>query len=220
LNRLLRQIHKYLSLGISIQLLLWTISGIYFSFNNIGDIRGEQYLVDQPPRSFSIVGPQDFPQAQNISYFYRLDELLVSAQTDDGTLIYQQDGSPVDALTEAQVKTLVEQNTTVIPDTISLLTEAEPGAEFRGRALPIYRIEGLSGDEPVNVYVNPDSGKIVAVRSDAWRTWDFLWGLHIMDWTERDDFGNIFIRVFSILVLISSLSGILLYFKMRRRRLG
>ena len=143
MNRLLRQIHKYLSLGISIQLLLWTISGIYFSFNNIGDIRGEQYLVDQPPRSFSIVGPQDFPQAQNISYFYRLDELLVSAQTDDGTLIYQQDGSPVDALTEAQVKTLVEQNTTVIPDTISLLTEAEPVAEFRGRALPIYRIDGL-----------------------------------------------------------------------------
>jgi len=69
----------------------------------------------------------------------------------------------------------------------------------------------------VNVYVDPLSGKIVAVRTDDWRTWDFLWGLHIMDWTERDDFGNIFIRFFSVFALVSALSGILLYFKMRRK---
>ena len=39
-----RKIHKYLSLAISVQLLLWTISGIYFSFNKIEDVRGSQYL--------------------------------------------------------------------------------------------------------------------------------------------------------------------------------
>ena len=32
---LIRKTHKYLSFFISIQLLLWTISGIYFSFNKI-----------------------------------------------------------------------------------------------------------------------------------------------------------------------------------------
>ena len=39
-----RKIHKYLSLAISIQLLLWTVSGIYFSFNKIEDVRGNLYL--------------------------------------------------------------------------------------------------------------------------------------------------------------------------------
>ena len=39
-----RKIHKYLSLAISVQLLLWTVSGIYFSFNKIEDVRGGQYL--------------------------------------------------------------------------------------------------------------------------------------------------------------------------------
>ena len=41
----LRKFHRYISLLIAIQLLLWTISGIYFSFNKIENIRGEQYLV-------------------------------------------------------------------------------------------------------------------------------------------------------------------------------
>ena len=40
---LVRKIHKYLSFFISIQLLLWTISGIYFAFNKIELVRGEQY---------------------------------------------------------------------------------------------------------------------------------------------------------------------------------
>ena len=38
-----RKIHKYLSFFISVQLLLWTVSGIYFAFNKIEQIRGEQY---------------------------------------------------------------------------------------------------------------------------------------------------------------------------------
>ena len=41
----LRNFHRYISLIISVQLLLWTISGIYFSFNKIENVRGEQYLV-------------------------------------------------------------------------------------------------------------------------------------------------------------------------------
>ncbi len=42
----LRNFHRYISLIISVQLLLWTISGIYFSFNKIENVRGEQYLVE------------------------------------------------------------------------------------------------------------------------------------------------------------------------------
>ena len=43
----LRKFHKYISLIVSIQLLLWTISGIYFSFNKIENVRGEQYRIEE-----------------------------------------------------------------------------------------------------------------------------------------------------------------------------
>ena len=37
-------------------------------------------------------------------------------------------------------------------------------------------------------------------------------GIHIMDWDERDNIGNIFLKIFSILALLSALSGIYLFF--------
>ena len=38
-----RNFHRYLSIFVSIQLLLWTVSGIYFAYNKIELVRGEQY---------------------------------------------------------------------------------------------------------------------------------------------------------------------------------
>ena len=70
-----------------------------------------------------------------------------------------------------------------------------------------------ANDKEINAYLNIFSGDIVAIRSAQWRIWDLMWGFHIMDWQERDNIDNILLKIFSVLALISSLSGILLYFK-------
>ena len=168
-----RKIHKYLSLAISIQLLLWTVSGIYFSFNKIEDVRGSQYLKPK--------------------------EVI---ETTKGIKIEAQ-----------QALTLVVEKTYLTPKAVIEITEEESGAEYRGRSLPLYKIETISEDsKEINVYVDPFSKEIVAVRSNQWRIWDFMWGIHIMDWDERDNIGNIFLKIFSILALLSALSGIYLFF--------
>ena len=168
-----RKIHKYLSLAISIQLLLWTVSGIYFSFNKIEDVRGSQYLK-----------PKEVIETTN--------GIKIEAQ---------------------QALTLVVEKTHLTPKAVIEITEEESGAEYRGRSLPLYKIETISEDsKKINVYVNPFSKEIVAVRSNQWRIWDFMWGIHIMDWDERDNIGNIFLKIFSILALLSALSGIYLFF--------
>ena len=168
-----RKIHKYLSLAISIQLLLWTVSGIYFSFNKIEDVRGSQYLKPK--------------------------EVI---ETTKGIKIEAQ-----------QALTLVVEKTYLTPKAVIEITEEESGAEYRGRSLPLYKIETISAkDEEISVYVDPFSKEIVAVRSNQWRIWDFMWGIHIMDWDERDNIGNIFLKIFSILALLSALSGIYLFF--------
>jgi len=173
-----RKVHKYLSLAISVQLLLWTVSGIYFSFNKIEDVRGNQYL-----KPVEII---EAPKGNKISHEQALE--IVSDQTYLEPLI----------LTE--------------------ISQEAPGSEYRGRDLPLYKIE--SSDENsknINVYVDPYSAKIVAIRSNQWRIWDFMWGIHIMDWNERDNIGNIFLKVFSILALLSALSGIYLFFSVNKR---
>ena len=58
------------------------------------------------------------------------------------------------------------------------------------------------------------SGDIVAIRSNQWRIWDLMWGFHIMDWVERDNIDNLLLKIFSILALVSSITGVLLFFKL------
>ena len=117
-----------------------------------------------------------------------------------------------------QALSLVENKTFLKPSSVTEITENKPGSEYRGRSLPLYKIEALNdAKEEINVYVDPYTEEIVAIRSNQWRIWDFMWGVHIMDWNERDDIGNIFLKIFSILALISALSGVYLFFGTNKR---
>ena len=168
-----RKIHKYLSLAISIQLLLWTVSGIYFSFNKIEDVRGNLYL--KPEEQV------ETPKVNKISHERALQ--------------------------------IVADKTYLKPLSLIEITEDKPGSEYRGRDLPLYKIESSNkNSKNINIYIDPYSAKIVAIRSNQWRIWDFMWGLHIMDWNERDDMSNVFLKIFSILALLSAISGIYLFF--------
>ena len=163
------------------QLLLWTISGIYFSFNKIEDVRGSQYLKE-----------------------------IKVVETFKGNKIELE-----------QALLIVTDKTFLKPISIIEITDDKAGSEYRGRSLPLYKVETIDEDnKKINVYLDPYSEKIVAIRSNQWRVWDFMWGIHIMDWNERDNIGNIFLKIFSILALLSAISGIYLFFATNNRSKG
>ena len=91
-------------------------------------------------------------------------------------------------------------------------------AQATGREFRRISLGGLREESEISVYLNAYSGEIVAIRSLSWRLWDLMWGLHIMDWQERDNINNILLKLFSILALISSITGLLLFFKMDIKR--
>jgi len=211
---LVRNIHKYLSFLISIQLLLWTVSGIYFAFNKIENVRGEQYReepnfnVDFSKLNFEIDG------AQNIRVTDRMDQEILVVDGIYGREYLDFDGKDVEQLNAEEAKTLSAKHTSLIPESVELVTENIVGSEFRGRALPIYRVKSVNDvGESINVYLNVYTGEVEAVRSVQWRIWDLMWGFHIMDWETRDDIDNLLLKIFSILALISSITGVLLFFK-------
>ena len=110
----------------------------------------------------------------------------------------------------------MKSKTTLSPIDAFKINKSSARSEFRGRELPIYKVKTNSTDNS-NVYVDVMSGKIVAIRSDSWRVWDFLWGAHIIDYRERDNINNILLKIFSVLALLSSLSGIALFFNTFKR---
>ena len=63
----IRKIHRYLSIFIAIQLLLWTVSGIYFAFNKIEMVRGEQYRLplETEYRIFKRLGQEIIEKNEN-----------------------------------------------------------------------------------------------------------------------------------------------------------
>ncbi|MDC0030177.1 PepSY domain-containing protein [Pseudomonadota bacterium] len=173
----LRKFHKYISLLIAIQLLLWTISGIYFSFNKIENVRGEQYLIAEV--TASIV---DKPKIEKLDF-------------------------------ESAMQ-IIKERTILQPQTIEIINDPQRGSEYRGRDLPLYKAISLSNEgKEINVYQDPFSGEIVAIRSAQWRIWDLMWGLHIMDWVDRDDIDNLLLKIFSFIALFTSISGVILFFK-------
>ena len=208
---MIRSFHKYLSLIISVQLLLWTISGIYFAFNKIELVRGEQYIIEDNPSALDIESLNISSNTKGIEVFKRLNQWIVKVEMNAGFKYQDLLGNEVYELSPNQAIEVVKLKTTLSPIDVMKINESSARSEFRGRSLPIYKIKTNSSDDS-NVYVDVMSGKIVAIRSDSWRVWDFLWGAHIIDYRERDNINNILLKIFSILALLSSLSGIALFF--------
>ena len=193
-----RKIHRYLSIFIAIQLLLWTVSGIYFAFNKIEMVRGEQYRL---------------PLDTEYRIFKRLGEEIIETNENGlKTYLTHPDKLPVKNLLPEEAITIAKEKTSLIPIEVSFIEKEERGVEYRGRRLPIYKIS-TDTKNGINIYLDPITGDIAAIRSDSWRAWDLLWALHIMDYQDRDNINNILLKIFSVLALISSITGIILFFK-------
>ncbi|MAU69402.1 MAG: hypothetical protein EVA94_02440 [SAR86 cluster bacterium] len=191
-----RNLHRYLSIFVSIQLLLWTISGIYFAYNKIELVRGEQYRLPK-----------------NVEYriFDRLGiSIIETIEYGEKSYKTYPDGNLIKPLTKEEAIKITSQKTTLNPLEVSLVTELYPGAEYRG-SLPVYKVKTDTKDD-INVYVGYMTGDIGSIRSDSWRIWDLMWSLHIMDYRERDNINNILLQILSILALVTSISGITLFF--------
>ena len=72
-KRFIRNFHRYLSIFVSIQLLLLTISGIYFAYNKIELVRGEQYRLpkDIEYRIFDRLGTSIIETTKNGEKSYK-----------------------------------------------------------------------------------------------------------------------------------------------------
>ena len=220
-QRRLRIWHRRLAVVTAIQLLLWTLSGIYFAFVDITMVRGEPHRLAPLTQSIDLAY-FDFPVASTSQILIkpRLPGELVVGVKDPESRITEwlsPDGKPATLLTAEQAISAVSSNTDITVDVTEWVTTATEGAEYRGRQLPLWR--AYSAENPsLRVYVDPRSGDIVAIRNLAWRAWDFLWMLHIMDYDDRDDIGTWLLKLFSVMALLTAIAGIALYVMIPWRR--
>lgn len=212
----IRKAHRYLGIFLGIQFLLWTISGLYFSWTDIDEIHGDHFRAGNlDPIPFSdLVAPGAMGHGQGIyslvlrdiggtPYYWINDQLLVNART--GTL---KEGISQDEAVGIVQKQMREG----IPiKSVEKLETVDAHHEYRGRPLPVYRV-AFEAPEELAAYVSVRDGSFQTVRHRAWRWFDFLWMTHTMDYEGRDNFNTTVLRVFSLMGLVTVLSGFLLFF--------
>ncbi len=168
----------------------------------------------QPPAFHNLISPASLDVVEGISsieireinelpYYWINDKLLFNAYT--GRL--KNGISEEDALLIAK-KRLVE-NLKVAK--IKRIDKVDKHHEYRGGLLPAYVIS-YSNEENLKAYVSIPDGKLQTIRHQSWRWFDFLWMMHTMDYKGRDNFNTLLLRIFSLLGLITVLSGFLLWY--------
>jgi hypothetical protein len=234
-NLLIRKAHRYLGLFIGIQFLCWTISGLYFSWNNIDNVHGDH--LRKPAKFLSAevvtVSPsvavnklREIKQVDSVHSVHLIRVLdkpvyqvsYFSGHVGEGVHLHLH-YALADATTgELRTPIVKEEAIAIAKENIienAALLEAKylesvnDHHEYRESQLPAWAV---SFSEPkCTVYVSADKGQYQTIRHDQWRVFDFLWMFHTMDYSSRDNFNNWLLKGFSIFGLITILSGFLLF---------
>lgn len=212
----IRKTHRYLGLFLGVQFLMWTISGLYFSWTDIDDIHGDQFIKENIEHaSFSgLVSPSQLNLTSEIKNLELLDiagkpfywvnkEILINAKTGQ-----KKDGISKDEAVEVVNKYILDD--LKITD-VKEITSVDKHHEYREKPLPAYVIS-FNSAENIKAYVSVENGRFEAIRHRDWRWFDFLWMTHTMDYEGRDNFNTLILRAFSLLGLITVLSGFTLWF--------
>ena len=215
IRKKIRKTHRYLGLFIGLQFILWTVSGLYFSWTDLDEIHGDQFRQDVDHLAFeNLISPSALDSTLKIKsialreidkkpYYWVNSNQLYNAKT----------GAFKRGISEEEALHIAAQN--LIKDlkvsNIEKVETVDAHHEYRKKLLPAYVIS-YEGQEAVRAYVSIKDGAFQTVRHRDWRWFDFLWMTHTMDYEGRDDINNWLLRAFSILGLITVLSGFVLWY--------
>ncbi len=212
----IRKAHRYLGIFIGIQFIMWTVSGLYFSWTDLDDIHGDQFKKEVVEKSsFSdLKSPTQLDPAlelisvslEDISgepYYFINNEFLMHSRT----------GEKIKEINEQQARDIAASymKSDLEISGVERIIKTGDHHEYRENLLPAYVIS-YETDENLKAYIGAVNGEFRTVRHRDWRWFDFLWMTHTMDYDGRDNFNNLLLRSFSVLGLVTVLSGFLLFY--------
>ena len=205
--------HIWLGWLIGVPLILWTASGLFMVAKPIDEVRGSH--LRQPVSAIQAIKPVA-PLLEG-----RAVEKLTLEQRKSGPvwIIQYADGGarradPSDGRLLPQIGAA---DAMILAHDYYSGTAQNTGAErFSAENAPLDLRQNrpswrVNYDDGTRLYIDADSGSLLAVRTRWWRMFDFMWGLHIMDLQSREDTNHPLLIGFAAL----SFTGLLLAFIMQ-----
>jgi Na+-transporting NADH:ubiquinone oxidoreductase subunit F len=224
---LIKKLHKWLSLLVGLQLLIWLASGLYFNLMDHQKASGNEHRVRQQSNVnidlTRLVEPKVVlaEQAQSISlkqitlldkpyYLLTHEKGLYSRFKNSYSLIDAYSGEKVMidkafaiALAKASYKGNVEAK--------SAVQLSPPYEDITREKNDVWQVN-FADKVNTSVYVDAGSGRLIAHSNDDKRFADFFFMLHFMDYAVLGGdagFNNVQIIVFSILTLFFAFTGLI-----------
>ena len=214
-----RKAHKWLGLFVGLQVVIWSLSGLYMTAVHIDIIHGDHLIRSLPNKTADAADLMEplavvaANQGQSVRLAWVRDQPAYVVKGDAGeTVVDARNSKPVPSPTEAEIRSIAEATYTGKEPIASASLITEIPSEIRGRKPPLWRVEFDHWNKPT-LYFSPTTGELVSRRQELWRIFDFVWMFHIMDFDERENVNNPLLRIFTWGAVLMALSGawLLLY---------
>lgn len=192
----MRRIHKWLGLLIGLQFILWLASGLFMGLLDGDALNGSRHRNqaatsrDWPTDVLPIDTVLDGTSTRIIGAHARWLLGRPVYELSDGQarwVVDAADGGRIDI--DAELAATAARASYIGLGRQQLPVRLKHSLETRNHATPVWRVD-FSDDEDTSVYVSAQTGQILEHRNSTWRLYDFLWMLHIMDYSGREDYNN------------------------------
>ncbi|UCH09676.1 MAG: PepSY domain-containing protein [Fidelibacterota bacterium] len=220
-QKFIRRWHRRLGPIVGLQLFLWSVGGLYFSWVHITHVRSEWDIAIKEPHNLKFENfLASIPPLIRNSQLVRVEEIELGKLLNIPVYRFIQDdlhAETYNAITGEKMSPIDRSTATAVAEAdfapdfpVRTVARVEtPGGEYRG-PIPAWKVT-FGNWKASSIYVSMHTGQVTARRSVIWRVYDFLWMMHIMDYRGRENFNNWLIRIMSLLGLTTVLSGYYLW---------
>lgn len=218
--RSLHKWHIWLGWLVGVPLILWTASGLFMVARPIEEVRGEHLrakplmLVATSPVA-PVLGPRP------------VEKLVLEQRIGGPVWIIQYQGGDLRRANPATGALLPKVSA---PEAAALAASYYAGKakqasvrQFAADKAPL-DLRKMRPNWQVNyndgtrIYVDADTGGLLALRTDQWRLYDVMWGLHIMDLQTREGSHHPILIGFAALALTTLLLAFWMQIARQRRQ--
>ncbi|NNM77016.1 PepSY domain-containing protein [Sphingomonas sp. ID1715] len=220
-HRTFHRLHVWLGWVVAVPLLLWTVTGLWMAARPVEEVRGEDLRAPTVPLAYS--GTARWPDTRGRT----LKSLTVESRPGGPVWVASfttGEARRADLATGRLLPKVSGEEATLLArasylgsaavDEVTRTPANHPPLDLR-KPRPAWRVSFADG---AHVYVDAETGAVLALRTRQWRLYDFMWGLHILDPRLREDTSHPLLIGLAVIGVLGTATGTALLFTRRRRR--
>lgn len=225
--KLVKKLHRWLSVIVGIQLIIWITTGLYFNlisnqwhysdtYKQVGAAAKHSKQGKCPGNPYPIAGlgltraPLSIELKSSILgcyYLVQFRQVFHQYQTMEAKSYSASTGSLLTEMTSEQAVNLAINSYTG-PGSVTSISKLPPGKSSNGKQQNrVFRIDFLD-DRNTSVFVHAITREVIRHENDNSRFHKFMFTLHFMDYFTPGNFNNWLLKLFGGMTLMLTITGV------------